>query len=117
MSTCFLRSQLFLTGLLSVVLWGVRPATGMAQRLTLYTPYPKITVPPGENVDFSVDLINNTASVKTAVLHVSGLPDDWTTELKSGGLNVEQIAVLPREKKNVSFTVQVPGKVDKGTYH
>src|SRR5690606_18983593 len=34
----------------------------------------------------------------------------------SGGLSVEQIAILPREKKNLSFTVQVPGKVDKGTY-
>src|SRR5699024_5320813 len=49
-------------------------------------------------------------------LAVSGLPEGWSYELKSGGWTVEQLSVLPREKKNVSFKVQVPYNVEKGTY-
>src|SRR5690606_11167895 len=89
----------------------------LAQSLTLYTPYPKVAVPPGETVDYSIDLINNGGSIRTADLSVSGLPKGWTYELKSGGYTVEQIAVLPKEKKNMSLQIQVPANVNKGTYH
>src|SRR5690606_7426976 len=82
---------------------GVVPTKGIqqkafAQRMTLYTPYPKISVPPGEIIDYSVDIINNTGSVQTADISLVGVPKGWTYELKSGGWTVEQIAVLPREK-------------------
>ncbi|WP_245827008.1 NEW3 domain-containing protein [Parapedobacter luteus] len=88
----------------------------MAQGVTLYTPYTKISVPPGESIDYSVDVINNGGSVRSAEIAVVGLPEGWSYELKSGGWSVEQLAVLPKEKKNFSFKVQVPYKVDKGTY-
>lgn len=101
---------------------GVVPFTGMqqkgvAQRITLYTPYTKISVPPGESIDYSVDVINNGGAVGTADLAVTGLPEGWSYELKSGGWAVQELAVLPREKKNVSFKLQVPYRVEKGTYH
>lgn len=89
----------------------------VAQGVTLYTPYTKISVPPGESIDYSIDVINNGSGVRTAEISVVGLPKGWSYELKSGGWTVEQIAVLPREKKNFSFKVQVPYRVDKGTYH
>ncbi|MBK1439279.1 hypothetical protein JHJ32_04710 [Parapedobacter sp. ISTM3] len=88
----------------------------VAQGVTLYTPYTKISVPPGESIDYSVDVINNGGSVRSAEIAVVGLPEGWSYELKSGGWSVEQLAVLPKEKKNFSFKVQVPYKVDKGTY-
>ena len=88
----------------------------VAQGVTLYTPYTKISVPPGESIDYSIDVINNGGGVRNAEIAVEGLPDGWSYELKSGGWTVEQIAVLPKEKKNFSFKVQVPYKVDKGTY-
>ena len=90
---------------------------GMAQRLTLYTPYTKISVPPGESIDYSIDVINDGGTVRNAELAIAGLPEGWSYELKSGGWTVEQISVLPSEKKNLSFKVQVPYKVEKGTYH
>ncbi|MGK6353254.1 COG1470 family protein [Parapedobacter sp. DT-150] len=90
--------------------------TSLAQGVTLYTPYTKISVPPGESIDYSVDVINNGAGVKNAEIAVVGLPEGWSYELKSGGWTVEQISVLPREKKNFSFKVQIPYKVNKGTY-
>ncbi|MFB2118499.1 NEW3 domain-containing protein [Parapedobacter sp. 2B3] len=88
----------------------------VAQSLSLYTPYTKISVPPGESIDYSVDVINNSGGIRGAELAVSGLPEGWSYELKSGGWTVEQLSVLPKEKKNVSFKVQVPYKVEKGTY-
>ena len=91
--------------------------TAFGQSVTLYTPYPKISVPPGEIIDYSIDVINNGGGVRTADVAVIGLPKGWTYELKSGGWTVEQVAVLPKEKKTLSFKLQVPYKVDKGTYH
>lgn len=91
-------------------------AVAAAQSLSLYTPYTRISVPPGESIDYSVDVINNGGGIRNAELAVSGLPEGWSYELNSGGWAVEQLSVLPREKKNVSFKVQVPYNVEKGTY-
>lgn len=89
---------------------------GFAQGVTLYTPYTKISVPPGQSIDYSIDVINNGSAVRNASLTVTGLPKDWSYELKSGGWSVGQVSVLPKERKNVSLQVQVPFKVNKGTY-
>lgn len=106
---------------LLLVLCGIIPIpcvqrVTVAQSLSLYTPYTKISVPPGESIDYSVDVINNSGGIRSADLSVSGLPEGWSYELKSGGWTLEQLSVLPKEKKNVSFKVQVPYKVEKGTY-
>lgn len=106
---------------LLLVLCGVIPIPGVqrvvfAQNLSLYTPYTKISVPPGESIDYSVDVINNAGGIRNAELTVSGFPEGWTYSLESGGWTVEELSVLPREKKNVSFKVQVPYQVEKGTY-
>lgn len=82
----------------------------------LYTPYTKISVPPGESINYSVDVINNSDEVKNATLAISGLPRGWEYELKAGGFTINQLSVLPNEKKNFSLKVTVPLKVNKGTY-
>jgi hypothetical protein len=33
--------------------------------VTLYTPYTKISVPPGEAIDYAVDVINNSKELQT----------------------------------------------------
>ena len=86
------------------------------ESLILYTPYTKIAVPPGESIDYSIDVINNYDEVKNASLSVSGVPRGWKTEMKAGGFTVNQLAVLPGEKKSFNLKVQVPLKVNKGTY-
>jgi uncharacterized membrane protein len=87
------------------------------QPLILYTPYTKIFVPPGESVNYPLDVINKGNAESTADISVKGLPKGWTWELKSGSLDVGQVAVLPGEKKNISLQIQVPLRVNKGNYH
>lgn len=87
------------------------------QQVILYTPYTKIAVPPGESIDYSIDVINNYDEVKNASLSVSGIPRGWKTEIKAGGFTVNQLSVLPGEKKNFNLKVEVPLKVNKGTYN
>ncbi|TCS84926.1 putative membrane protein [Anseongella ginsenosidimutans] len=101
----------FMTGLLFA---GSLPAS--AQRLVLYTPYTSISVPPGESIDYAVQLINKGGGIGKASLSLSKLPEGWEYDLKSGGWSVEQLSVLPGEKQTLDLTVDVPLKVDKGTY-
>ncbi len=83
----------------------------------LYTPYTKISVSPGASIDYSIDLINNTDKLVNANLSVSGLSSSWKHEMKSGGWNLSQLAVLPKEKKTFNLKVDVPLKVSRGSYH
>ncbi|MFI2742691.1 NEW3 domain-containing protein [Zhouia sp. PK063] len=93
------------------------PQLSTAQSVSLYTPYTSITVPPGQSIDYAVDIINNTGAIKSPKIEVTGLPKDWSYNLKSGGYTVEEVSELPREKEKVTLKVNVPLKVDKGTYH
>lgn len=86
------------------------------KKVILYTPYTQIAVPPGESINYSIDVINQTDEVRNASLKVGGLPGSWTYDMKAGGFTIKELSVLPDEKKNFSLTVQVPRKVNKGTY-
>jgi uncharacterized membrane protein len=108
--------------LLLALLWGFLPmsrtwADNVSKTVVLYTPDTKISVSPGATVSYSIDLINNTDELVNATLSVSGLPGSWKHEMKAGGWDIDQLAVLSQEKKTFSLTVTVPLKVNKGTYH
>lgn len=113
--------QINCLNLLLVLLLGVIPckihATDTKESVMLYTPYTKISVPPGESIDYSVDVINKSDEVKNATISVEGMPRGWSYEVKSGGFTISQLSVLPDEKKNFSLKVEVPVKVNKGTYN
>ncbi len=81
-----------------------------------YTPYSRISVPPGESVNYSIDVINETDELKTVNIVVSGMPRQWEYTLKSGGWNIERLSVRPGEEKSVELNVNVPLKVNKGRY-
>lgn len=87
-----------------------------AQGVILYTPYTKISVSPGESITYSVDVINKSGGLKSADILLAGLPKDWTYELKSEGWSVSQLSVLPGEKKSFQLQLQVPLKINKGSY-
>ncbi len=91
-------------------------AASLTDSVSLYTPYTKISVPPGQSIDYSIDFINNSSGIKNADLSISGLPKGWVSDMKSGGYNVKQISVLPGDRKTISLRVDVPFKVNKGTY-
>ncbi len=88
-----------------------------ADSITLYTPYTKISVPPGESLDYTIDVINNSRKKQNVDILITGLPKGWTYTLKSGGWTVSQISVLPGERKNLNLAMVVPQQVNKGTYY
>lgn len=106
--------------LLLVLLAGILPFSMQAsesdKKVILYTPYTKIAVPPGESVNYSIDVINNSDEVKNANISIKGMPRGWTYEIKAGTWIVNELSVLPEERKNFSLKVDIPLKVNKGTY-
>ncbi|WP_055107165.1 COG1470 family protein [Paenibacillus ihumii] len=96
-------------------LLGGMPASA-AGGVTLYSAYTSISVPPGEALDYSVEVINNTSDVVTVPLELNNLPKDWTAELNSGGWRVKEVSVKPGESSTVSLNVTVPLQIDKGIY-
>ena len=90
--------------------------SGTADGVTVYTPYTRISVPPGESVDYSIDIINNTKVLQNLGVSLAGMPKGWNYTLKSGSWNIGQIAILPGQKQVLSLRIELPVKVNKGTY-
>jgi uncharacterized membrane protein len=103
----------------SLALWGLslnNYAAPSSDSVTLYTPYTRISVPPGESVDYAIDVINNSKELQRVDLQLTGIPKSWTYSLKSGGWTVSQLSILPGERKSLSLKVDVPLQVNKGNY-
>lgn len=115
MSICTKRYKLFFAFLLAGLVFAGNKSV-QAQRLILYTPYTNISVPPGESIDYSVQVLNKGGAVGNARLSISDLPEGWNYNMKSGGWTIGQLSVLPGETQTLDLTVDVPLKVDKGTY-
>jgi uncharacterized membrane protein len=112
MRTLFSSMLLSLAG----IILPISHVTAKDSSVTLYTPYTKIFVPPGQSIDYSIDVINNTEAVKNFSITTSGIPNGWKYDLKSGSWAIGEISVLPGEKKNISLHIEVPLKINKGTY-
>lgn len=91
-------------------------AAGQTDSVTLYTPYTRVSVPPGESVTYSIDLINSSNKLQKADLVLTGIPRTWSYSMTSGGYAIGQLSVLPGERKSVSLKVDVPYQVNKGNY-
>lgn len=86
------------------------------QTVTFYTPYSRIVVAPGETVNYSIDVINDTNQNQQFDLSVSGLYSGWDYELKTGSYTVKELSVLHNAKKTLTLKVVVPLKVNKGNH-
>jgi uncharacterized membrane protein len=107
--------RLFITLLLGISC-NIGISAQATESVTLYTPYTKISVPPGESVDYAIDVINNSKELQNVDISVAGMPNGWNYSLKSGNWTIGQIAILPGEKKSLSLKVDIPMKVNKGNY-
>ena len=109
-----------LTALYFILITGIaaygRGAVSEKDSVLLYTPFTKISIPPGESIDYTIDVINNGEKLETLDLAVTNLPRNWNYTLKSGAWNVKQVSVLPGEKKSLTLHVEVPYQVNKGNY-
>jgi uncharacterized membrane protein len=108
----FIQVIFLLTGIVSLSNYSALAADGV----TLYTPYTKISVAPGESVEYTIDVYNNGDVTKKVDVYLSGIPRNWDYELKSGGWNIKQLSILPGQKKSLSLKVEVPYRVNKGNY-
>ncbi|ANY72266.1 hypothetical protein BBD41_06465 [Paenibacillus ihbetae] len=108
-------SLLLLMMLGASLLTGGRPVFA-AGEVTLYTPYTSISAPPGETINYPVEVKNNTGGVVTAPLQLNNLPDGWTAKLSGGGWQLKEVSVKPGEAESVTLEVTVPLKVNKGSY-
>jgi uncharacterized membrane protein len=112
------RTRLLSSGFITILFLAVISGRAMAAagNVILYTPCTKISVPPGESIDYNIDVINNGADLFTADVSATSMPRGWNFMIKSGGWNVGQISVLAGEKKSLSLHVEVPYQVNKGNY-
>ena len=53
-------------------------ANQATESVTLYTPYTKISVPPGESIDYLIDVINNSKEIQNLDISVTGIPGGWS---------------------------------------
>jgi uncharacterized membrane protein len=112
------RSKISILSLLLLI--GISSISGYASQsadsVTLYTPYTKISVTPGVSIEYPVDVINNSKAIQNVSISVAGMPRGWNFTIKSGGWDIGQISILPTERKSFSLRVEVPLKVNKGSY-
>ena len=87
-----------------------------AEPIELYTPLTKLAASPGQTVNYSVEVLNNTSGIQHIGLRVTGLPGDWETELKSNGYLVSEVAVKPGDTLDLTLSVTVPLAVEKGDF-
>ncbi len=90
--------------------------TAEQARLFLYTPYTKLSAPPGETINYSIDIVNDTQELKNPDISVKGIPSGWEWELKSGNYIINQMAVMPNDKKSFNLQVTIPHRVNRGSY-
>lgn len=119
MKSCKQRAKqlsLMLLFILGTCLYGGGNTVLAAGEITLYTPYTSISVPPGEVINYPLEVKNNTNSVITVPLQINSLPSGWSTKLNGGGWQLKEVSVKPGESESVTLEVTVPLKVDKGSY-
>lgn len=90
------------------------PATLAATSLELTTPYPAVTVSPGSNVSFDLNVKTSTAG--RVDLSVAGTPAGWTAVLHGGSFIVGAVETDGTTATSVRLDVSVPDNAS-GTSH
>ena len=105
--------KLFFT-LFFIVFTSISALIFAGNTIDLYTPYSRVSVPPGESVDYKIDVQNNGSEIKNIDVYLSGLPRTWDYTLEAGGYSINRISVLPGEKKTLNLKVDIPLNANKG---
>ena len=86
-----------------------------AAGLELSTPYPGITVVPGEKVSFPLEIRYNGSGRKVGVAVIEK-PEGWETSLEGRGKAVHQVFVGSDHNPGLDLKVQVPAEAEEGNY-
>jgi uncharacterized membrane protein len=82
--------------------------------LTLTTPYPGLTVEPGDTASF--DLLLTATSTTAVDLSVDGVPDGWTANFRGGGFVVNQVTAGTDEAPDLTLSVIIPTGTADGSF-
>ena len=82
--------------------------------LTLTTPYPGLTVEPGDTASFG--LLLSATGTTTVDLSVDGVPDGWTASFRGGGFVVNQVTAGTEEAPDLSLNVIIPTGTADGSF-
>ncbi|HEY7565840.1 MAG TPA: NEW3 domain-containing protein [Acidimicrobiia bacterium] len=103
-----------LAGLIVISLLAAPASAQTSSGLTLTTPYPGLTVEPGDTAGF--DLVLTATATTTVSLSVDGVPDGWTATFHGGGFVVSQVTAGPDAAPELSLDVIVPTETTDGEY-
>lgn len=106
--------------LFTVLVVAIMLLTGLAApvgaQTQLFTPYPGVSVTPGESLDYDIEVINTGSGIEYVTFEVTGLSNDWTYSLTADGRDINRLAVRPGESETVYLKVEVPLQIEKGEY-
>jgi uncharacterized membrane protein len=105
-----------LLGLMGGILFPVASASA-ASSVSMFTKYAGIAVTPGESINYSIDIINNSSSIQRVSLQVVEQPEGWETSLTAGGWTISRLSVRPQSEESFNLQTDVPLQVEKGNYN
>jgi uncharacterized membrane protein len=86
-----------------------------ATAFDLSTPYPAVTIEPGNTVTFNLDV--SVPKPERVALAVSGTPTGWTAYVRGGGNIVNSIFAGGTTAAAIDLSVVVPASATPGTTH
>ena len=108
------RSRLASLSLAAALLLSVAsPGAAWAASFSIYTPYPAVTVQPGNTVTF--ELTVTTPAPERVDLAVGGVPSGWTANLTGGGNTIDAVYTGGTTPPAVQLSVKVPQNASPGT--
>ena len=100
------RGVLLTAALLLATVPALAPAVIAADALSLTTPFPAVSVSPGNRVSFNLSV--KTSSSARVDLAVSGVPASWAAALHGGGFIVSAVQTDGKDATEVRLDVDVP---------
>ena len=114
MSSRRLRGVFLATAFVLATVPALAPAALAADALSLTTPFPAVSVSPGNRVSFNLSV--KTSSTSRVDLSVSGVPSTWTATLHGGGFVVSAVQTSGTTATEVRLDIDVPADAT-GTTH
>lgn len=112
--------KIFATSIVLLVFLGILPLNSAyvgasPGEIKITTPFPRIKVNPGQNIQLSINVNNLGSEYETLSLEVSE-PENWEVTLKSGGYLIEMVLLAPGENQSAQLTITPPLSATAGSY-
>jgi uncharacterized membrane protein len=93
---------------------GLAPVA-LGASLTVSTPYPAVSVEPGNTASFNLDVASDPK--RRVNLRVTGVPDGWSATIRGGGFVIDSVVAGSSSPPEVKLDVDVPSDATDGVSH